>query len=165
MWTQGSASIRSPRIGFLGLLKVIMKNRELKFRAWDKTNKEMYAVNAIDFKNKEFLELENERAISSSVIPIKQFDEHFVLMQYTGLKDKNGVEIYEGDICKFNGGAEDFYAEVGFDYGCYIVKMPWIADAESYPELKYYIELSFVDCTVIGNIYENAELLENSNTT
>ncbi|KKM15825.1 hypothetical protein LCGC14_1692150 [marine sediment metagenome] len=82
------------------------------------------------------------------------------VMQYTGLKDKNGVEIYEGDLVKYNGGAEDFFSEVGFEYGCFIAKMPWIKGKLSYPELKYYIDMKFVSAEVIGNIYENPELLK-----
>lgn len=67
--------------------------REIKFRAWDKEFKEMNYPLLFEFENG--IQSDNEEA---------------VIMQYTGLKDKNGKESYIGDICKDNEG-EIFYIE------------------------------------------------------
>ena len=80
------------------------------------------------------------------------------LMQYTGLKDKNGVEIYEGDLVNYDG----YLGYVGFDNGVYIFYE--IKPLKNYDE--YQIELHEIvieeqmNTEVIGNIYENPELLE-----
>ena len=64
----------------------------LKFRAWDKTAKKMSKVTAIDFSTKPF------RVFYKAYGNENYFNQDAILMQSTGLKDKNGVEIFEGDI-------------------------------------------------------------------
>ncbi len=88
-------------------------------------------------------------------------DKNNLIMQYTGLHDKNGKEIYEGDIVK----ADAFYlgdsfvkastGQVRFDNGAYFVssEVPTCGELDSEAIFNYRIE-------IIGNIYENPELLE-----
>jgi hypothetical protein len=84
------------------------------------------------------------------------------LMQYTGLKDKNGKEIYEGDVVKFD--TRDIGGDIGigvvewcddFTIGNYPGWMLWC------PRWAYRMEL--LGCDIIGNIYENPELIEKAN--
>ena len=77
--------------------------------------------------------------------------DHLKLMQYTGLKDKNGVDIYEGDIVEHFAGIRT--VQWNQDYGAWSMGMyQSITDQECGPYDCYEIE-------VIGNIYENPELL------
>ncbi len=66
-------------------------SRKIKFRAWDKENKEMFDldIGGVDFQNFNLNEY------------IKELQEDTILMQFIGLKDKNGKEIYEGDIVRY----------------------------------------------------------------
>lgn len=86
------------------------------------------------------------------------------VMQYTGLKDKNGVDIYEGDIVKassqgLSGTFEIIWRQEGSP--CWILypawqnKLLWSLDGEKRKDGHYYD-----DVEIIGNIYENPELLE-----
>ncbi len=116
--------------------------REIKFRVWD--------------KEKERLLLVDIEGMDSGSMNVKDWDDVIypfdeddcILMQYTGLKDKNGKEIYEGDIITIYEG--EIMAEVKFKNGafCYF----------------YDNEHDFTDfgndAEIIGNIYENPELLE-----
>jgi uncharacterized phage protein (TIGR01671 family) len=121
--------------------------REIKFRAWDKIDKEMQQVTDIDFiLNKAFTGNKiGERKY-------KHFPENIELMQFTGLYDKNGKEIYEGDIVEY----------FRYEYGI----ISQVLYSESLPGFfweGYYSgeEYAPSDTTVvIGNIYENHELLK-----
>ena len=126
-----------------------------KYRAWDKEFKEMVQVDALLF---------DEQAIKATYkngSVTKEDMKNYVLMQSTGLFDKNGKEIYEGDAVQF----EDCYESSDFLYiNTGIIE--WcqggfhITNRHSVTMEDLLFE-ELLDVEIIGNIYENQELLEN----
>ncbi len=113
--------------------------REIKFKAWDKEQKVMFAIDAEQFvAGHDFFN--NDR---------------FIPLQYTGLLDKSGVEIYEGDIIKDG----DVIGEVRYDTPSFdfepnnkkdkhYFSLGWSYNSEGQPLFE-----------IVGNIYENKDLL------
>lgn len=133
--------------------------RVVKFRAWDKEIEKIYPVLKIDFVE--------EWVSMYSKITGRHYNwlNNLVLMQYTGLEDKNGEEIYESYIVKFDPQSpcgDEFYnprdgeiGEVIFDFGSLVVR-PIDKKRES---LRFSLS-ELGDWVVVGNIYENPELLQ-----
>jgi uncharacterized phage protein (TIGR01671 family) len=130
-------------------------NREIKFRAWDKTYKQMnykVQVGNTDYADQNYTC--NSIWVDSSdfkVIGWMNADDKCIdLMQFTGLKDKNGKEIYEGDIVTHLHSA----------HTCVVVfqKETAMFLAEEIGDEKLGFGIEDV-IEVIGNIYENADLL------
>lgn len=121
-------------------LKNQIQNREIKFRAWDESQNYMAYQGTSDLES------------------IQSFMHHFgdkTLMQFTGLHDKNGKEIYEGDVLNFG---NNNHVEVKFENGAFTVfsePLGWDFDSEDIPILT-----DFKYCEIIGNIFENADLVK-----
>lgn len=80
-------------------------------------------------------------------------DKKTIIMQYTGLKDKNGVEIYEGDIMQSDNGY--FIGVVEFNKGVFILSQ----GKDALGRNKFDVLNTILDFEIIGNIYENSNLL------
>lgn len=124
-------------------------NRKIKFRAWDKEEKKMYYYHPLSF-------LDDSDGSDIATIQIDRdrdwVDSHFskstakkmVLMQDTELKDKQGKEIYEGDILDGVDLVEKYIVEDIYDI--------------NYDNREMIFDV--VESKVIGNIYENSNLLK-----
>lgn len=123
-----------------------------KFRAWDKTENKMWNVEAIYIED-EWVKV-NDGSIYGTT---KDLVRDYVLMQSTGLKDKNGVEIYEGDIVRYNRGIS--WSVEKFPY---VVKNSMEGFVFEYGLIQHRLSKKIEYVTVIGNIYENPELLEDN---
>ena len=122
-----------------------------RFRAWDKETQTMLDVYLIDFKKSVLIGEHWEFGETNFI----NFDE-IELMQSTGLKDKNGKEIFEGDIL-FGHAGDDFWEIVEFDIeeGKWIRRDIWYNSKLGLSENNKFME-------ILGNIYENPELLEDN---
>ena len=134
--------------------------REIKFRAWDKTAKKF--VDDFSLRENGDLQFYNEKTLKWVSMP----KERYVLMQYTGLKDKNGKEIYKGDVVRHDyAKGEEFPSNglmvVGSETpdGVRIVGFEMF-DSRSSTTYSFDTTGEYdVDVEIIGNIYENPELL------
>lgn len=130
--------------------------REYKFRAWNKNSKKMYKIGQITLEKGIWnYEPDNREYIGMSI----PYQPSFILMQYTGIKDKNGKEIYEGDIVKFRfkEDREEFPDLIGYiEYQSTFAAFRIMSNQGSF---KIDItEIKFIE--KIGNIYDNPKLLE-----
>ena len=133
-----------------------MKN--LKFRAWDKRTKLMNDVTTIDLEQ-EIVFYHNWKYGHSKTIPFSDV----ILLQYTGLKDKNGVEIFEGDI--IDKGYHNFSIEN--QIGCVEFNQGGDSDGWAHGDWLGWITNNYDSlldvhehCAVLGNKFEHPELLE-----
>lgn len=125
-----------------------------KFRAWDEPNKTMRFNDEIVIWSGQVY-INEKKKLDSIIKGYSCLPKH--LMQSTGLKDKNGVEIFEGDVltsnvqpCKMVNPIKDGYGVVRFENGMF--------------KLGSISLVTFISkMEVIGNIYENPELLEQAN--
>lgn len=123
--------------------------REIKFRAWDKKGKELLS-------HKEMLDigynLSYEEVFKTGI-------DDFPIMQYTGLKDKNiesQKEVYAGDIVQFINGN---IGTVEWDYK----NTGWIVrSTKNKMKTQNLVDSLLLCALVVGNIYENPELLEDN---
>ena len=132
----------------------------LRFRAWNKATKEMYEVDdimSIDF---------GESKISVKTLFFERTNYYdfndIVLMQSTGLLDKNGKEIFEGDVVTggYTTGDIKNHPTLGF----YMVDdngtERWFSDNATIEDFEEDVETAHKILEIIGNIYKNPELVE-----
>ena len=122
--------------------------REIKIRAWYKPYKQMCQVESLRF---------DENGVYTAVLIEESFHDRriveadeIVIEQYTGLKDMNGTDIYEGDILIDDTGEPIEYWVVKFADGGFVGECAGVAES--------LFELTNLE--VIGNIHENPELVE-----
>jgi len=140
-------------------------NREIKFKVWDVLGKRMLPFDEVVSTGVD-ISTPDGRNYQMPLFSVAFVDDKhkLIALQYTGLKDKNDKEIYEGDVvdfCKFieNGVEELGRGKVCFFKGCF-----WLGeetDFDSYgftkPQVGVYAKKYL---SVVGNIYENPELIE-----
>jgi uncharacterized phage protein (TIGR01671 family) len=151
--------------------------RELKFRVWNKATKSWlnetagthcwseYSINIFTGEIVEFVTGDN-KFFSRADEPSFYFDKTvvvkespYVIQQYTGIKDKNGKEIYEGDLINYTcvAGEGDYQKEINqevfFEDGMFLFDRNALFSMGDSNFLKQSIE-------VVGNIFENPELLK-----
>ena len=162
-------------------------NRKIKFRVWNKTDKEMYFSSPLEFRNLGYMDLEDGgdglyglmgHALTTSK-GIDKNKKEFIIQQFTGLKDSKGNEIYEGDVVKFYPwNSPEKYATLmqylcnnlkqikyGLDVGQYS-SIGFVAVNLQPADLEDGHQLNIMDSRnmeVVGNIFESSELLKDEN--
>ncbi|MCP9380540.1 YopX family protein, partial [Lacticaseibacillus paracasei] len=146
--------------------------REIKFRAWDDLHNKMYPVSDIEWDADGRIWVTADDGKNG----IELIDEEAHLMQFTGLTDKNGQKIYEGDLFEHKFGYTVFddppHAEMGteygvvtFDNGQFVVSTPGWGGRNLYELLLLNGHLNdmpdsdLFTMKVAGNIFENPELM------
>lgn len=132
-----------------------------RYRAWDTTNKEMFKDTFSITESGQVVVVEQEDVMCP---PDYVFVDNLVIMQSTGLVDKNGKEIFEGDIVRttrFLGRADEIGGSYEYEKDYLgVVKVlegSWVIDTGS-DAVNLWSEID--ENEVLGNIYENLELLE-----
>jgi uncharacterized phage protein (TIGR01671 family) len=162
------------------------KMREIKFRVWHKPSKRMIWWNSLKnflFNDYEYMRLTPSLGggpLPDLEAPIVEYrlgkpwnffeDTNCDVMQHTGLKDKNDKEIYEGDILAISADAEEYIAGyVHREPGCEIGEVVFCAGRygfqtadSAFHDFEDLCEANneLTDSEIIGNIYENPELME-----
>jgi uncharacterized phage protein (TIGR01671 family) len=146
--------------------------REIKFRAWNSEEKRMFYSK--DDKERNWFSIGMTWEMHNDIKKNICVSSKDILMQFTGLKDKNGKEIYEGDILRCEDIADGSFS-TGYDYFGEVVyqgkhEQPYFSHCFTLRALDrgtgkfhcVYLEkaVRLSEGEVIGNIYENPELLE-----
>ena len=148
--------------------------REIKFRAWDKDYKRMFwnvqdAYDCLNVHHVEFPDDDDRHSSYVDSLSVACFgdmlgDEEYEIMQYTGLKDRNGKEIYEGDVVEADEGGityEKWKGLIDYDRGCFVARWDiWQPEAKGFNDRMCLSCAALKNSEVIGNIYENPELVK-----
>mgnify|MGYP005764324815 CR=1 FL=1 len=121
--------------------------RDIKFRAWDSLEGKMYS----------WTELLNQNLKNIFTIPEQC---GYNIMQYTGLKDKNGKEIYEGDIIFVKGETKLLDIKGKVEYSNILAQFIITNTGNIVNEAELLGDYEEEDIEKIGNVYDNPELLE-----
>ena len=140
-------------------------SREIKYRAWLKNRNKMVEVEEIDFLAQKQIAYDEIEYRYTDKEPFHytqwvDFDE-IELLQYVELKDKNNIEIYDGYILQNEQGRK-FVIEYKFG-GFNLVPIEYYKDEFSWNAMGDMQCAGFIQesCKIIGNVYQNKELLEN----
>lgn len=120
-------------------------SREIKFRAWDKRHNSMEYINDLYWFEENGIHDFN--------------DDNYIFMQNTGLKDKNGKEIYDSDIVKVTwGSGKIVFYEVKY---CGSLGYHYLRDTKNKEDDDIICIYDYSQMDVIGNVFDNPELLKN----
>ena len=125
----------------------------LKFRAWHKTWEELGKVKRIRFDGEGNV---TTVLFEGKILGVDTHTDEIELMQSTGLKDKNGKEIFEGDIVDYKG--RKAVAKWHGSYASFVYR--FVDELNKRSAEWYPLFLAYYHFEVIGNIYENKELLD-----
>ena len=125
--------------------------KEFKMKAWLKKEKKMVNIIGIDF-NYEYIRYTEDDNLFNENYKTAAFKD-IELLQFSGVKDKAGQELYEADVIKFNDGIDDIYGLISYDDedGTYRV---------SYENITEHLSDLEGDFEIVGNIFENPDLHE-----
>ena len=125
--------------------------KEFKMKAWLKKEKKMVAIIGIDL-NYQYIRYTDDGNLFKDDYKTAEF-KNIELLQFTGLKDNGGQELYEADVIKFNDGIDDIYGLISYndEDGTYRV---------SYENITEHLSDREGDFEIVGNIFENPDLHE-----
>lgn len=133
-----------------------MGKRDIQFRAYNKVLREI------------FPNVQNH--IGNDVWAFGRMlnDNDFIIMQYTGVRDKNNIQIYEGDILELPIGDinNKYRYVVSFEDGSFVAYHTKLKDGYGHPQrwgLISQFNIKDLDVVIVGNIYENPELCDGKN--